>query len=62
MIQPKDTDWLNTYKNKTHRYDVYFRPRNTYRQKVKRWGKDISCKWKPKESWSGNSHFRKNRL
>ena len=24
--------------------------------------KDIPCKWKPKESWSSNSHIRQNRL
>ena len=24
--QPKDTDWLNGYKNKTHIYTVYKRP------------------------------------
>ena len=23
MLQPKDTDWLNGYKNKTHVYAVY---------------------------------------
>ena len=23
MFQPKDTDWLNVYKNKTHVYAVY---------------------------------------
>ena len=23
MLQPKDTDWLNKYKNKTHIYAVY---------------------------------------
>ena len=25
MLQPKDKDWLNGYKNKTHRYAVYKR-------------------------------------
>ena len=39
MPQPKDTDWLNGYKNKTHIYAVYFRPRYTYRLKVKAWKK-----------------------
>ena len=28
----------------------------------KRIEKDIPCKWKPKESWSGNPYFRQNRL
>ena len=42
MLQPKDTDWLNGYKNKTHIYAIYmcwthFRPKDTYRLKVKGW-------------------------
>ena len=32
MLQPKDKDWLNGYKNKTH-----LKPRDTYRLKVKGW-------------------------
>ena len=26
MLQPKDTDWLNGYKNKTHIYADYKKP------------------------------------
>ena len=26
MLQPKDTDWLNGYKSKTHIYSVYKKP------------------------------------
>ena len=26
MLQPKDTDWLNGYENKTHIYAVYKKP------------------------------------
>ena len=26
VLQPKDTDWLNGYKNKTHVYAVYKKP------------------------------------
>ena len=26
MLQPKDIDWLNRYKNKTHIYAVYKTP------------------------------------
>ena len=26
MLQPKDTDWLNGYKSKTHIYAVYKKP------------------------------------
>ena len=43
MPQPKDKDWLNGYKNKTHIYAVYKEthliPRDTYRVKVKGWKK-----------------------
>ena len=44
MPQPKDTDWLNGYKNKTHPYicclqETRFRPRDTYRLKVEGWKK-----------------------
>ena len=37
MPQPKDTDWLNGYKNKTHccQQETHFRPRDTYRLQVK---------------------------
>ena len=34
--------------------DTHFRPRDTYRLKVRGWKKDISCKWKSEESWSSN--------
>ena len=41
MLQQKDTDWLNGYKNKTHIHAVYkkthLRPQNTYRLKVRGW-------------------------
>ena len=38
MLQPKDTDWLSGYKNKTHIYTVYkkpVRPKDTYRPKMR---------------------------
>ena len=44
MLQPKDTDWLNGYKNKTHIYAVYKKPSSdlkTHRWKVRGW-KNIS--------------------
>ena len=44
MLQPKDTDWLNGYKNKTHIYAVYKKPTSdlkTYKLKVRGW-KNIS--------------------
>ena len=40
MLLPKDTDWLNGYKNKTHIYAVYKKSTSdlkTYRLKVRRW-------------------------
>ena len=37
MLQPKDTDWLNGYKNKTHLQETNFRPKDTYRLKVRGW-------------------------
>ena len=42
MLQPKDIDWLNGYKNKTCIYAVYKRPTSdleTYRRKVRGWKK-----------------------
>ena len=44
MLQPKDTDWLNGYKNKTYiccLQETHFRPQDTYRLKVRAW-KNIS--------------------
>ena len=40
MLQTKDIDSLNGYKNKTHIYalqETHFRPRDTYRLKVRGW-------------------------
>ena len=65
MLQPKDIDWLNGYKTKTHiccLQETYFRPRDTYRLKVRGWKKDIQCQWKSQEGWTSNSHIRENRL
>ena len=44
MFQPRDTDWLNGYKKKIHPYicflqKTHFRPRDTYRLKVRGWKK-----------------------
>ena len=42
MLQPKDTGWLKGYKNKTLIYslqETHFRPRDTYRLKVRGWKK-----------------------
>ena len=58
MPQPKDTDWLNGYKNKTHIYAVYKRPTSDLGTESEGMEKDIPCKWKSKESWSSNTHIR----
>ena len=42
MLQPKDTHWLNGYKNKTHIYAVYKRPTSdlwTHTDKARGWKK-----------------------
>ena len=53
MLQPKDTDWLNGYKNKTHiscLQENPFRPRNTYRLKVKGWKKILHANGNQKKA------------
>ena len=40
MLQQKDTDWLNGFKNKTHLYTVYKKPTSdlkTHRLKLRGW-------------------------
>ena len=66
MLQPKDTEWLNGYKNKTHIYDAYNRftldletHTQTESEGIK---KCIPCKWKLKESQSSNTSIRLNKL
>ena len=53
MRQPKDTDWLNGYKNKTHIYHVqetHFRPKDTYRLKVSGWKNILHANGKQKKA------------
>ena len=54
MPQPKDKDWLNGYKNKTPIYPVYkkthFRPKDTYRLKVRGWENIFHAKGKQKKA------------
>ena len=52
MLQSKDIDWLNGYKNKTHIYAVYKRPTSDLGTHTDwKWGdgKGIPCKQKSKE-------------
>ena len=55
MLQPKDTDWLNGYKNKTHIYicylqETHFRPKDTYRLKVRGWKNIFHANGKQKKA------------
>ena len=50
MLQPKDTDWLNGYKNKTHMYAVYKKPKDTYRLKVRGWKNILHANGKQKKA------------
>ena len=62
MLQPKDTDWVNGHKNKTHVYAIYKRlTSDLVIHKIENEGmdKDITCKWKSKENWSSSTHIRK---
>ena len=63
MLQPKDTGWLNGYKNKTHIYAVYKKPTSDLKKQIdcERMEKYIPCKWKAKESWNSNPYIRQNR-
>ena len=61
MPQPKDKDWLNGYKNKTPIYvSTGDPPQNKEHIQTESEGleKDISHKWRPKESRSSNTHIR----
>ena len=63
MLQPKDKDWLNGYKNMTHIYAVYKKPTSDLNTNIEteRMEKYIPCKWEAKESWSSNPHITQNR-
>ena len=53
MLQPKDPDWLNGYKNKTHIYAVYKKPISdltTYRLKVRGWKNIFHANGKQKKA------------
>ena len=52
MLQPKEIDWLNWYKNKTHIYVVYKKPTSDLKTHVdwERMEKYIPCKWKQKKA------------
>ena len=53
-LHPKDTDWLNGYKNKTHICAVYKKPtsdlKDTYRMNVRGWKNIFHANGKQKKS------------
>ena len=60
MPQPKDKDWLNEYKNNTLYMLSTRDPLQTkghIQTESEGLEKDISCKWRPKESRSSNTHI-----
>ena len=59
MPQSKDKDWLNGYKNKTPMY-TRDPPQTQGHIQTESQGpeKDISHKWRPKESRSSDTHMR----
>ena len=64
MLQPKDTDWLNGYRNKTHVYAVYKKPTSdlkTYRLNVKGWKNISHANGKEKKAGITNPHTKQNR-
>ena len=53
MLQPKDTGWLNGYKNKAHIHAVYKKPTSdlkTYRLKVRGWKNIFHANGKQKKA------------
>ena len=61
MLQTKDIDWLNGYKKRPIYMLSTRDPDQTQRNiqtESEGMEKDISFKWKSKESWSSNSHIR----
>ena len=61
MLQPKDIDWLNGYKNKPiHMLSTResLQTQGHIQTNSEGMEKDIPCKWKSKESWGSNSHIR----
>ena len=53
MLQPKDTDWLNGYKNDPYicsLQETHFRPKDTYRLKVRGWKNIFHANGKQKKA------------
>ena len=61
MPQPKDKDWLNGYKTRPlFMLSTRDPTQNKEHKQIISEGleKDISCKWRPKESTSSSTHIR----
>ena len=61
MLQAKDTDSMNGYKNKHQIYFVYKKPTSDLKTYLTwKWedGKIYSIQMGSKESWSSNPHIR----
>ena len=61
MLQPKDTDWLNVYKIKTHiniccLQETHFRLKDMYRLKVRGWKNIFHANGKQKKAGVAKSH------
>ena len=66
MLQPKDRDWLNGYKNKNPYIcclqDIHLKPKDTYRLKVKGWKNIFHDNGsEAKENWSNNTQIRQKK-
>ena len=53
MLQPKDTDWLNGYKNKSHIYAVYKKPTSDLKT-------HIDWKWEDGKRYSMLIEIKRN--
>ena len=42
--------------------EIHLKPMDIYKLKVRGWEQNISCKWRPKDSRSNNTHIRQNKL
>ena len=65
MSQAKDKDWMDGYKNKPlYMLSTRDPPQAKGHIQTEKQGLDqyISCKWRPKERRSSNTHIRQNGL
>ena len=65
MLQPKDTNWLNEYKNKTNICAVYKKPTSdlkTHRRKVRGWKNIFHANEKQKKAGVAILIYDKNRF